>query len=220
MEIINLQKFTKWNIKQNKRLIVLLILLFGFGSKSVNGQSEKSNYFGINVFPLIGNTLELGYELNIKPNFSIDLYSGYVFNSKLRSPLKKGTKYDLENKSGFFMKIGARYNLRSDLNKFAPFFGINIVNAMAIEKGVFDDDFDNHTPNERVVGNSYNLGLNGIIGITSSAIKRINIDLGLQVGKVVLNNLLDFHSYMPGMGVSFGSGLRVQGVLRVKYRLK
>src|SRR5690554_3637466 len=104
MEIINLQKFTKWNIKQNKRLIVLLILLFGFGSKSVNGQSEKSNYFGINVFPLIGNTLELGYELNIKPNFSIDLYSGYVFNSKLRSPLKKGTKYDLENKSGFFMK--------------------------------------------------------------------------------------------------------------------
>lgn len=200
--------------------IVIFIILIGFGSTSVNAQSEKSNYLGINLIPLIGNTLEFGYEINIKPNLSVDLHSGYVFNSNLSSPLKKGTQYDLDNKSGIFIKIGTRFNLRRDLSKFAPFFGLNVVNAIAIEEGTFDSDFDIYTPNEPVTRNSYNLGLNGIIGITSPATKRINIDLGLQVGKVIVNNLLDFHSYMPGMGVSFGAGLRIQGVLRIKYRLK
>jgi hypothetical protein len=220
MKIFKMRKSPKWNNMKTKKLIVTLIFLIGFGSISVNAQSEKSNYLGINLIPLFGNTLELGYELNIKPNLSVDLYSGYVFNSKLSSPLKQGTQYDLENKSGFFIKIGTRYNLRNDLNKFAPFFGLNMVNAIAIEEGFYDDDFDNYTPNQPVGRNSYNLGLNGIIGITSPATKRINIDLGLQVGKVIVNNLLDFHSYMPGMGVSFGGGLRIQGVLRIKYRLK
>ena len=216
-KIIEMRKYLKRIKKQAMQRIVLFILLIGFGSTSVNAQSEKSNYLGINLIPLIGNTLELGYEINIKPNLSVDLYSGYVFNSKLSSPLKKGTQYDLENKSGFFIKIGARFNLRRDLNKFAPFFGLNVINAIAIEEGTYDVDFDIYTLNEPVVRNSYNLGLNAIIGITSPATKRINIDLGLQVGKVMINNLLDFHSYMPGMGVSFGGGLRLQGVLRIKY---
>ena len=220
MKIFEIRKSPKWNYKQTNIFIITLILLIGFGSITVNAQSEKSNYLGINLIPLFGNTLELGYEINVKPNLSVDLYSGYVFNSKLNSPLKKGTQYDLENKSGFVIKIGTRYNLRSDLNKFAPFFGLNIVNAIAIEEGFYDNDFDNYTPNEPVVRNSYNLGLIGIIGITSPATKRISIDLGLQMGKVIINNLLDFHSYMPGMGVSFGSGLRIQGVLRIKYLIK
>lgn len=208
------------NIKQTKKLIVIVILLIGFGSMSVNAQSEKSNYLGINLIPLVGNTLELGYELNIKPNLSVDLYSGYVFNSKLSSSLRKETQYDLENKSGFFIKIGARYNLRNDLKKFAPFIGFNIVNAIAIEKGIHDPDFDNNTPNDPILRNSYNMGLNGVIGITSPATKRINIDLGLQIGTTLVNNLIDFHSYMPGMGVDFGSGLRLQGLLRIKYLIK
>jgi hypothetical protein len=205
---------------KTKKLIAILMLLVSLGSISSNAQSEKSNYFGINLVPLFGNALELGYELNISPNLSVDLHSGYVFNSKLSSPLKKGTQYELDNKSGLFIKIGARYNLRSDLNKFAPFFGLNLVNALAIEEGFYDVDFDYHTPNEPVGKSSYNLGVNGIIGVTSPATKRINIDLGLQVGKVIVSNLLDFHSYMPGMGVNFGSGLRLQGVLRIKYRIK
>ena len=35
--------------------IVIFIILMGFGSISVNAQSEKSNYLGINLIPLIGN---------------------------------------------------------------------------------------------------------------------------------------------------------------------
>lgn len=219
MKILRKQELLIKKNKQTKRAIILLILLIGFGIP-VNAQSEKINYLGINLIPLFGNTLELGYELNTKPNLSYDFYFGYVFNSKLSSPLKKGTQYDLENKSGFFIKIGARYNLRKDLKKFAPFIGLNIVNAIAIEKGIYNPDFDNNTPNEPVVRNSYNWGFNGVIGITSPATKRINVDFGLQIGTTLINNLLDFHSYMPGMGVNLGSGLRIQGILRVKYLIK
>ena len=211
----------KWNNKGIKNLIVMYIILIGFSSIScVNAQSKKPNFLGINLISLVGNTLELGYELNIKPNFSIDLYSGYVFNSKLSSPFKKGTQYDLNNKSGFFIKTGIRYNLRNDLKKFAPFLGFNIVNAIAIEKGIYDPDFDKNTLNEPVMRNSYNFGLNAVIGITSPAINRINVDLGLQIGTTLVDNLIDFHSYMPGMGVNFGSGLRIQGILRIKYLIK
>ena len=220
MKIIEIRKLPKRNNKLTKKLIVIIILLIGFGSIPVNAQSLKSNYLGINLIPLVGNTLELGYELNIKPNLSVDLYSGYVFNSKLSSPFKKGTQYDLDNKSGFFIKTGIRYNLRNDLKKFAPFIGFNIVNAIAIEKGIYDPDFDNNTLNEPVLRNSYNLGLNSVIGITSPATKRINIDFGLQIGTTLVNNLIDFHSYMPGMGVNFGSELRIQGILRIKYLIK
>jgi len=201
------------------RILIILILLIGFGIYS-KAQSERTNYLGINLIPIIGNTLELGYEVNVKSNLSIDLYTGYVFNSKLSSLVKIGTQYELDNKSGFFIKTGIRYNRRKDLNKFAPFIGLNIVNSIAIEKGVYDPDFDYDTPNELFVRNSYNLGINGIIGITSPATKRINIDLGLQVGTILINNLIDFHSYMPGMGVDFGDAIRVQGMIKIKYLIK
>ena len=204
--------------KMNKTLI-LLILLIGFRISS-KAQSEKTNYLGVNLIPLIGNTLELGYEVNIKSNFSVDIYAGYVFNSNMSSPLKIGTQYDLTKKSGFFIKTGTRYNLRKELNKFAPFIGLNLVNAIAIEKGIYDPDFDYNTPNEPVAKNSYNLGVNGIIGITTPATKKINIDLGVQIGTLLIDNLLDFHSYMPGMGVDVGDGVRIQGIVRIKYLIK
>jgi hypothetical protein len=201
------------------RTIVIIILLIGFGITS-KAQSEKSNYLGINLIPLFGNSLELGYEMNVKSFLSIDLYSGYTFNSKMDSPRPIGTEYQLTNKSGFFIKTGIRYNLRKDLNKFAPFIGLNIVNAIALEEAVYEPNWDNSTPDEPVKRNSYNLGLNGIIGVTSPSTKRISIDIGLQIGTVVINNLLDYHSYMPGMGVDFGGGVRIQGIARIKYLIK
>ncbi len=219
MKLLRKQESLIKKSNQGKRTFVLLVLLIGFGI-SVKAQSEKTNYLGINLIPLLGTTLELGYELNIKPNLSFDLYAGYVYDSELASPIKTGTPYYLKKSSGFFIKIGSRYNLRNDLKKFAPFIGFNIVNAIAIEEGVKYEEPGDALVNGPVERNSYNLGLSGIIGITSPATKRINIDLGLQVGTVLVNNLMDYHSYMPGMGIELYNGLRIQGVLRVKYLMK
>jgi hypothetical protein len=195
--------------------IMIILIAFGISSKA---QLIKTDYIGINLIPLIGKTLELGYEANIKSFISADIYAGYVFNSKLSSPYLMGSSYEFSNKSGLFLKLGTRYNLRNDIKKYAPFIGLNVVNAIAIEEGVNDPDFDDNTPNDPLNKNSYNLGIDGILGFTSPSNKLLNIDIGFQIGYILIDNLIDFHSYMPGMGVNFDN-IRIQGILRIKYKI-
>ena len=198
------------------KIILIVFLSLSFLLK-INAQSEKPQFVGINLIPLLGTAIELGYELNLKPNLAFDFHTGYMISAELAGPLRIGTPYMLQKNAGFFFKIGSRYNFRSNLNKFAPFIGINIVNAIAIEEGFYHES--DAVLSEWVEENSYNLGVSGIIGITSPATKRINVDLGVQVGKLLVNNLLAYQSIMPGMGVEFYYELRIQGVLRVKYRI-
>ncbi len=39
----------------------------------------------------------------------------------------------------------------------------------------------------------------------------ISGDVGIRAGKLVVDNLIDVHSYMPGMGVDTGDGWRSLG---------
>ncbi|MDH4472070.1 MAG: hypothetical protein QE487_05645 [Fluviicola sp.] len=202
-----------------KITLTTFMLVIGLLSH-LSAQTTKTNYIGLNLPPMLGTALDIGIERNITPNFSVDLYTGYVFNSKLDSPLKKGSRFDVYKKSGFFLKLGARTNFRKDLSKFAPFLGLSIVNAVGLEEGTFvGEDTPSIPYPDPIVNNSYNFGISGIIGLTSPADKKLNVDVGIQVGTLLVNNLLDFHSYMPGMGVNYGAGLRLQGILRIKYRL-
>lgn len=202
-----------------KKRLTTILLVSGLFSH-LNAQTTKTNYIGLNLPPMLGTTLDIGFEHTIKPNFSVEISSGYVFNSKLNSLLKKGSLFDLDKKSGFFLTLGARYNFRKDLSKFAPFLGWNIVNAIAMEEGTYiGEDTPSIPYPDPIVNNSYNLGITGIIGVTSPSDKKLNVDVGIQVGRLLVDDLLDFHSYMPGMGVKYGSVLRFQGIVRIKYRL-
>ena len=194
---------------------ILFLCIYG----CIHAQEDRSKYLGLNISPLFVNALELGLDYTIKPNSSFNIYTGYVFNSPLNSPFKKGTQYLLTNKSGFFLKLEARHNFRKEHKRFAPFIGFNIVNSLAFEEGVTNILFDSSTSKEPIKRNSYNLGLNGILGITSPSNKKLNIDLGIQLGKLLVDNLVDFHSYMPGMGVNFIGGMRLQGIVRIKYKI-
>ncbi len=199
---------------------ILLSLIFSLGSLS---QEEKTSYFGINIPPLFGTTLELGYELNIKSNLSLDVYGGYTFNNELESKcFEENEKLKVNKMSGGFFKLGVRYNWRKNLNRFAPFIGVNLVNSISIEEGTQEiGGFINNEPTislEQVVSNRYNLGISGIIGITSNSTKKINLDFGVQFGRLIVNNLLSCKSYMPGMGIVYNEN-RIQGVFRIKYRI-
>jgi hypothetical protein len=196
--------------------IILTVLIIS--SSVIKAQTNKTDYLSINIIPILGSTLELGYERNFNPHFNSSIYCGYVFNSHLGSIYKIGTSYELKKKSGVFVKIGTRINFRKDDDKFAPFFGLNVINSLAIEEGINDPDFNESTPGEFIERNSYNLGFSGILGLTSPSSKKLSMDLGLQIGYVIINNLVDFHSYMPGMGTNF-DGPRFQGVLRIKYKI-
>ena len=204
-----------------KKYISILILLFGLLVELINAQPDNSTYVGINLPPILRTEVELGYERNFSPHLTIELFGGYLINSTIDSPTKIGTVHNFERKSGFFIKSGARFNLRRDPVKFAPFIGLHLVNSVAIEKGVYNDSFPGYETRagERFSNNAYNLGLIGMIGLTTPLTTRIGGEVGIQAGKLLVDNLIDFHSYMPGMGVNKVNGTRFQGVVRIKYKI-
>ncbi len=201
------------------KYISIFILLFGLLIELINAQPDNSTYFGINIPPMLGTTVELGFERNSSPHLTIELFGGYLINSTIDSPTKIGTVHNFERKSGFFIKPGARFNFRRDPVKFAPFIGLHLVNSVAIEKGVYYDSFPGYETRagERFSNNAYNLGLTGMVGLTTPLTTRFGGEVGIQAGKMLVDNLIDFHSYMPGMGVKTKNGIRFQGVFRIKY---
>jgi hypothetical protein len=204
-----------------KKFISIIILLFSLLVGFINAQSYNSSYVGINLPPLRGTEVELGYEGNLSSHLAIELFAGYLINSTIDSPTKIGTVHNFERKSGFFIKSGSRFNLRRDPANFAPFIGLHLINSLAIEKGTFNESFPGYESKagDRFSNNAYNLGFAGMIGLTSPLSSRIGGEVGIQVGTMLIDNLIDFHSYMPGMGVNKVNGIRFTGVVRVKYKI-
>lgn len=202
-----------------KATVFFISILFLITLES-RAQDERLDNLTFNLPPLLGSTIELGWERSIRPRWSFDVSAGYVFNSPLSSPFAIGTTIELTRKSGMFLKIGGRYNLRSSYKTFGPFIGMNVVNAYAIEEGVYTPfpTFPQDSISTPVSQNSYNLGLGFVLGVVSPSYGRFSFDAGLQIGAMLVDHLLSYHSYMPGQGVDLG-GIRLQGILRVKYAL-
>lgn len=173
---------------------------------------------------MFGTTIEFGYELNLKSNFSFDISYGYVVNSEIEgSCIKRNPYLTIDKRSGNFIKLGARYNWKNKSDNFGFFFGANIINATSIESGSLQRGYFEMFGypviySEKIYITNYNLGLSGKIGITWTTITPFDFDLGVQVGRVLIENLSDCNSYMPGMGAGYLEN-RVQGIFRIKYKL-
>ena len=214
-----------------QRFISLLIIFFIAASLAIRAQPDRPDYIALNLAPLPATMLELGYEHNHSPRLTLELYGGILVNSKIDSPIKVFTGYVFDRKSGFYIMPGIRYNLRRDQSGWAPFIGLHLVNSIAVEHGVygfgpkgFDADGGNEDPPstqfclgsgfplpDEFSKNSFNLGLAGMIGLATPTTRMISGDVGIRAGKLLVDNLLSVHSYMPGMGVDNGDGWRILG---------
>jgi hypothetical protein len=217
-----------------EKQILIFLLFSGLVFETITAQPDRTGYFVLNIPPLSGSTVELGYEVNFSPNLAFELNGGYLINTSVNSPVKILTEHNFERKSGFFVMPGVRFNIRRDPGKFAPFIGVNLINSIAIEQGVYYDNFPDSEfrAGSEFSNTSYNLGFTGVIGLTTSSTARVSFDMGIRAGKLLVDNLVDFHSYMPGMGVGDSSGWRTLGVpvvdigaryslmARLKYRIK
>ncbi|MEN8928613.1 MAG: hypothetical protein ABF242_02950 [Flavobacteriales bacterium] len=192
------------------RIITVLFLILSLGTTCFS-QQERSHNVGINIAPLLGTTYEIGYEFNSSSGWSFNLYSGLTRNSRgkgLIDHTKDAIRF--ETRSGYFVKLGSHYNFRKSVDNFAFFIGGNIVYGYSIEQ--WNQGYSSFSK----VGD--NLGINSIIGLSSPYIKKVRIDLGFQIGTLIINNLISYKSYMPGMGIAFGN-INFQGILRMKYRI-
>ncbi len=206
----------------NRPARLLMLLIATLYATESRAQSDIHDYISINLPPLIGTTLELGYEHNRSSHWSYDASLGFTVNSPLQGSTLVGSCIDYERKSGAFLKLGVRYGTRKSYDRYTPYLGAVMVNALCIERATVEDCIYPQIPIPTYTENksSYALGVAGVIGVASPSDRIFSWDIGIQMGDAVVNNTIGYYeSYIPGMGV-YTLGVRVQGILRLKYAIR
>ncbi len=208
------------------RIIKGSVLLFFVIHSSMILHAQKmeinnpQDYFFINLAPAVGNSLELGYEINQNAKRSLDISAGYVFNSSLEGSILYDYTYSSILQSGMFLKLGARKNFRQGFGRFAPYMGLSIINAVAIEKGEYQPSYPPFVgepiPAQK---NSYNFAMGGYLGLTSPSDRKFGYEIGIQAGVPIVFSMLNERGYFPGLGIPI-QGIYLNGILKVKYALE
>ena len=189
-------------------------------SNYVFSQTEDPlSYIGINVAPVLMTQIDLAYEYPVNSYMTGQLSGGFVVNAPYGSLRKIETGTRLTKRSGGFFRIGLKGHLKNKI--ISPFLGGLIINSLSVEEGVVNclDSLICEASIPNFSKTSYNLGVSGIVGLILKPSKRVKIDLGIQVGTLLINQLADYHSFTPGMGINWNP-IKTQFIVEIKYRLK
>lgn len=159
--------------------------------------------------------IELLYDKNFNPYFTAQIRAGYVIDAPYGSFSHLLSNEDLTRRSGPFIKIGIKTHLNNKI--ITPFLGFRIVNSLSMEKGL------GGCPSYLLCTGSfsklgYNLGIGCNLGVSLKIKERIALDIGIQIGFLIINNLVNYDSFAPGMGVNWYT-LRTQGIFQLRYKL-
>ena len=203
---------------KHKRIVLTITFLIMTGY-SFGQTKDSTSYFGINVAPVFMTQIDLAYEKPINSYMTGQLSGGFVIDAPYGSLHKIGTDKSLTKRSGGFLRIGVKGHLKE--KNISPFVGGLIINSLSIEEGVADcpDSLACIQSIPNFSKTSYNLGVSGIAGLTLKPLKRLKIDLGIQVGVLLIDRLADYHSFTPGMGINW-SPVKTQFIAEMKYKLK
>jgi len=185
--------------------------------------AQRNTYVGINIAPLLVNTLDLRFEHQINPLLSLQLATGMRFQqispgeTPRIAPLEDYLQP--ENKA-IFLSLGAR--LTGPQTTDYPYISFDITHVHYWEEIV--PRIPNGTQGFTSV-NDTKLGAMVTIGMISRITARLFLDVGIQFGYAQpRNDLLAY--YFPGMGyTTFGfskygvEGGHFQPILTLKYNL-
>jgi uncharacterized metal-binding protein len=212
----------------------IIILL----SVKVSGQvQEKWNHsIGINLLQIPATTLDLTYELALKPAYTLILNPGYTMNyansfdfiGYLLSPhFDCGNNgYSMKKQSGGFIKLGMKYNFRKSFEKRSYFYiGALITNSMIDEKAEFTDFEIQDSQVENLNHQIFIIGLTGTAGYNFRITDQLGADFGAQISapSKSFRDLYGYSNYIPGMGYmeTCGNGIIFPiMVLNLKYKLR
>jgi len=187
------------------------------------GWSQRNIYLGVNLSPLLLNTLDIRFEYQTSNFFAIQLATGLrVQNRELEevprlAPLKD---YIQPENKAIFLSIGARLT-GPRVNNY-PYIAVDITHVHYWEEVI--PRIQGGKPPIRTV-NDTNLGATFTIGIVNRIYDRLELDAGIQFGFAPpRSDLLAY--YYPGMGyTTFGfsrygiEGGHFQPILTLKYNL-
>ncbi len=185
--------------------------------------AQRNSYIGINLSPLLVNTLELRFEYQINRRLSFQLatggrYQSVAINETPRiAPLEDYLQP--ENKA-IFISMGMRFS-GPQISDF-PYISFDITHVHYWEEIV--PRVSGGHPQLSTV-NDTKLGVTATIGMVSRITPRIFLDVGIQFGYATpRSDLLAY--YFPGMGyTTFGfskwgvEGGHFQPILTLKYNL-
>ena len=181
-------------------LPLFLIPLFLYGQKSLQ--------LGLNVTPLVMNTLEARGELVLSQNVSLQGAAGVRAHKRNESALIQVQAlqgYVQERNQAAFVSLGGKLFNSEDNPYEVPFIGL------ALTMGYYRDEILESEPVPgppvRRVSEGFQLGVSANIGFSIRLNSRLNMDLAMQMGySPPRKDLLQYYS--PGVGYStYGPGV-------------
>jgi hypothetical protein len=191
-----------------RRILTFLLLIF---LTSTYGQDNSRKYsIGLNLPPLIGQTIDLKFENNWKPHWTAQIGLGFMIDNKQKGSWSKvhdGTK-DWKN-SGMFSSVGIRFNTRNDIEKNTFFFGTKLLGGYFLQSAL------NTQNKETFEMTGYYFAIGYETGATIKVYKKLSVDIGLLYSPVLYSDKQASYrfSILPGIG-ALGN---VQGIMTIKY---
>lgn len=186
-------------------LIAALVTLYCYTQET---QGKYS--IGLNLPPLIGKTIDLRFENNLNPHWTLQLSAGAMIDNHIKGSVYKvydGLAYF--NNSGFFGSAGIRYYYHKEVKKSALFGGVKIINGYFDQSGRYEEGHN------QVSESGYFIATGIEAGVSWRLSDKFKLDTGLQYSPVIYadRQVSRFFSVLPGIGAIAD----LQGILAFKY---
>ena len=200
------------------RILIIVCLLISIGTF---GQTNKSQYLGMNVLQLPASTINVNYSLEIIPFFTPVADIGYTFNyvktenvdlpgryltSHYKEEFGKTMPwiiYRTDKQSGGYAKLGGYFNFRKDFEQQNFFhLGLFMTNSIVYESALMQELYPVTYLPTAVSHTVFIFGLSCAGGYEFSITKRFKSDVDFQISVPGKNyeELYGYSNFIPGMG--------------------
>lgn len=201
-----------------RRLCLLAIVLI-----PVVVVAQKKSYLGINVTPLIINTLDIRYEHQIGRNFAFQAGAGARLQNRDSSgipPFGFLKNFVEMHNYGAYLSVGGRIFDRNSTEY--PYLALDVIGTY------FDETIQGDDGNGGIAiwdANGVKMGGSITVGFVTELLSRVHMDVALQFGYTPPRKDLNAY-YLPGFGYStYGLGIigvkggHLQPIVNLKYDL-
>lgn len=189
--------------------------------------AQYRTYLGINVSPLILNTLEVRADMQLTPGFAVQSSLGMRLQRNLDGrPPSLGALSNFVGRQNYagFLSLGARFINPADNRYDYPFLAIDFTGLYLDEEYLLTDQSGGGLPTP-VAFRGFTFGVSATMGFVVYVSDRWRADLGLQIGYAPPRDDLVAYFY-PGLGYStFGRGIigirggHIQPLIAFKYNI-
>ncbi len=185
--------------------------------------AQKKSYLGINVTPIIINTLDIRYERQLNRFFALQIGGGVRMQNRDSStipPFGFLKDYVELHNYGAYLSAGGRLFDRNSTEY--PYVALDLIGSY------YDEHIQGDDGNGGVTiwdADGFKMGGTVTVGFVTELFKRVHMDVALQFGYAPPREDLNAY-YLPGFGYStYGLGIigvkggHLQPIVNLKYDL-